>query len=124
VNGADQAAEYTATAETRALDEAWRDILDTREGEALADRPIVALLFAAVVGGPYDGAELDAPSVAVLRAIRATARGWACMVGDSTRCASVPFAEVDLLVRRLDVAIEIVRRTPAPVPAAVAGGAP
>jgi len=99
-------------AETRALDEAWRGIIDTRDDDSLADRPFVSLLFAAVVGGSYEGAEADPPAVAVLRAIRATIEGWARARSGSTLFASVAFVELHLLTRRLDVAIQIVRRSP------------
>jgi hypothetical protein len=107
--------------EVRALEEALRDIIDARDGEPLADRPLASLLFAAVVGSPYEGAEADSPGVAVLRSVRASVAGWAHMGGDNTRCAAVPFVEIGLLTRRLDVAIEIVRRASASPPAA--GGA-
>jgi hypothetical protein len=98
--------------ELRALDEAWRGILDTRDDYSFGDRPIVSLLFAALVGGPYEDAEADSPAVAVLRAIRATVEGWAHAHSGSTLFASVAFADLHLLARRLDVAIQIVRRSP------------
>lgn len=44
-------------AETRALDEAWRIIIDRRDDDSIDDRPFLSLLFAAVAGGPYEGAE-------------------------------------------------------------------
>jgi len=98
--------------EMRVLDEAWRDVIDTRDDDSLADRPFLSVLFAALVGGPYEGAEGDSPAVAVLRAIRATVEGWARAHSGSTLFASVAFVELGLLTRRLDVAIQIVRRSP------------
>jgi hypothetical protein len=100
------------TAELRALDEAWRGIIDTRDDDSIDDRPIAALLFAAVAGGPYEGAEADSPAVAVLRVIRETVNGWAHAHSGSTLFASVAFIDLGLLTRRLDVAIQIVRRSP------------
>jgi hypothetical protein len=101
--------------EARALDEAWRDIIharhDDEERAALTDRPLISVLFAAIVGGPYEGAEIDPPSIAVLRAVRVTIDGWARARSGSTMFASVPFADLALLARRLDAAIEIVRRS-------------
>jgi hypothetical protein len=96
----------------RALDDAWSGIIDTRDDDSITDRPLVALLLAAVAGSPYEGAEADSPSVAVLRSIRATVNGWVHQRGESTHFAAVPFAELGLLTRRLDVAIQIVRRSP------------
>jgi hypothetical protein len=110
-------------AEGLALDEAWQCVIETRTGEALAERSITSLLFAAIVGGPYEGAELDSPGIAVLRAVRASVGGWAHMGGESTRCAAVPFIEIDLLTRRLDAAIEIVRRASVQAPKAAPAGA-
>jgi hypothetical protein len=101
--------------DVRALDEAWREIIHARndddERAVLAERPLVSVLFAAIVGSAYEGAEFDPPSIAVLRAIRATIDGWAHARSGSTMFASVPFADLALLVRRLDAAIEIVRRS-------------
>jgi len=95
-----------------ALDDAWSGIIDTRDEGSTDDRPLVALLFAAVAGGSYEGAEADSPAVAVLRAIRATVNGWARAHSGSTLFASVAFVDLHLLRRRLDVAIQIVRRSP------------
>ncbi len=95
-----------------ALDEALRAIIDTRD-ESTADRPLVSLLFAAAVGAPYEGAEGDTPGVPVLRAVRATVEGWAEQRSGSTLFAAVPFADLHILTRRLDLGIEIVRRCPA-----------
>jgi hypothetical protein len=99
-------------AEARTLDEAWRSIIDTRDDDSLADRPLGSLMFAALEGGPYEGAEGDAPVVAVLRAIRATVEGWARAHSGSTLFAFVAFADLHLMTRRLDVAIQIVRCSP------------
>ena len=73
---------------------------------------IATVLLAAITGTPYEGAEMDPPSVAVLLAARASVNGWTHKGGNSTRGAFVPFIEIDLLARRLDAAIVIVRRSP------------
>jgi hypothetical protein len=99
--------------ELRALNEAWRAVLDTQADDyAEGDRPLLTLLLAAVTGGSYEGAEADPPAVAVLRSARATVEGWARAHGASTLFASVAFVELELLVRRLDVALAIVKRSP------------
>jgi hypothetical protein len=100
-------------AELRALDEAWRSIVDTRpEDDGLTDRPLVSLLLAAVAGGPYEGAEGDPPAMAVLRTVRATVEAWLHQRSGSTVFASVSYVDLELLTRRLDVAIAVVRRSP------------
>jgi hypothetical protein len=101
-------------AEVRALDEAWTDIIHdaARDGAELADGSILALLLAAITGTPGEEAEADPPGIAVLRTIRATVRGWSHTGGNSTRGPLVPFVEIDLLTRRLDAAIVLVRRSP------------
>jgi hypothetical protein len=98
-------------AELRALDEAWSDILDPRL-DGLHDRSLFSLMFAALVGGPYEDAEGDSPAVAVLRAIRETVEGWAHAHSGSTLFASVAFADLHMMTRRIDVAIQIVRQSP------------
>jgi hypothetical protein len=98
--------------ELDALDEAWRDILHTREDDPTDGRPLLTLLLAAVAGGPYEGAEADPPAVAVLRAVRATVEGWAHGHSGRTLFASVAFADLHLLTCRLNVAIAIVKRSP------------
>jgi hypothetical protein len=108
-------AEHEPDPDARALNEALRTVIDARD-EPITDRPLVSLLFAAVVGAPYEGAEGDTPGVAVLRAVRATVEGWAEQRNGSTLFAAVPFADLHILKRWLDAAIEIVRRSP--------GGAP
>lgn len=101
----------TEDEELRALDEAWRAIVGLPDDDADA-RPLLSLLLAAVAGGLYEGAEADPPAVAVLRAVRATVEGWAHQRSGSTLFASVAFVDLHLLARRLDVAIQIVRRSP------------
>ena len=87
------------------------DVIDTTtRKESITDRPLVSLLFAAVVGAPHEGAEGDSPGVAVLRAVRATVEGWAEQRSGSTLFAAVPFVELHILTRRLDLGIELVRR--------------
>lgn len=101
--------------EARALDEAWRDIIAARRGdESLADRPIITVLLAALVAGPYESAEMDSVGVAVLRAIRATVDGWAHARGTSTSFAAVPFVDLVLLTRRLDAAMGVRHEPPTP----------
>ena len=95
--------------DARVMDDAWRDVIGGLEP---SDDSIAAVLFAALVGGPYEGAEMDPPSVAVLRAVRATVDGWAHARGGSTMLAAVPFVDLELLARRLDVAIMLVKRSP------------
>jgi len=108
-------ADHEPDPDARALNEALRAVIDTRD-DATADRPLVSLLFAAVVGAPHEGAEGEAPAVAVLRAVRATVEGWAEQRSGSTLFAAVPFADLRILTRRLDLGIELVRRCPAGAP--------
>jgi hypothetical protein len=98
--------------ELHALDDAWRSLLDGRDDEDEGERPLLALLLGAVVAGSYEGAEADPPVVAVLRAARATVEGWTRQHSASTRFASVAFVDLELLARRLDVALAIIKRTP------------
>ena len=102
-------AEHEPDPDACALDEALRTVIDARR-EEIDDRSLVSLLFAAVVGAPYEGAEADTPGVAMLRAVRATVEGWAEHRSGSTLFASVAFVDLHILKRRLDAAIEIVRR--------------
>jgi hypothetical protein len=84
---------------------------DGGEQDALHAMPIAGVLFLALMGTPDEQAEIDGPLVLALRAIRATVEGWARARGGSTVFASVPFADLDLLARRIDATIEIARRT-------------
>jgi hypothetical protein len=94
------------------IDGAWGDVIHgAARGDLPSDGPILALLLAAVTGTPGEGAEADPPGVAVLRAVRATVRGWGHAAGESARGAFVPFVEIDLLARRLDAAIGLMKRS-------------
>jgi len=107
-------------AEMGAMLDAWRELLRARDDsgarEALSGLPLEGLLFVGLAT-IYEGAEMDPPVVGVLVALRKTVEGWAHAHGASTLYSAVPFADLTMLARRLDVAIEIVRRTP------VVGGA-
>jgi hypothetical protein len=48
--------------------------------------------------------------VITLRSIRATVDVWAESPSGSTRCAAVPFHELDLLLHCIGAAIQIARR--------------
>ena len=98
--------------ELRALDDAWRAIVNTRPDDDGGARSFLALLLAAVTGNAYEGAEGDPPAVAVLGTVRATVEGWAHQRSGSTLFASVPYVELELLGRRLDLTIAVVRRSP------------
>jgi hypothetical protein len=75
-------------------------------------------------GSPGARAEIEPPLVLLLRALRATVTGWARVSRQSTMFASVPLADLDLLARRIDAAIEIARRGAIdPQPSERAGGA-
>jgi len=102
----------TTDPELAALEEAWSAIVDTRPDDDGAGRPLLTLLLAAVTGSAYEGAEGEPPAVAVLRAVRATVEGWARSHSGSTLYASVPYVELELLARRLDLTIAVVRRSP------------
>ncbi len=89
------------------------------EAEAtLQGMPLSAVLFFAIMGTPGERTEIDPPHRLALRAIRATVDGWARSRGGSTVLAAVPFADLDLLARRVDATIEIARGGASP------GGAP
>jgi len=97
--------------ERRALDEAWDDIIHgAARNEALDS--LLAVLLGAVTGTPGEEAEADPPGVAVLRTVRATVDAWAHARSESTLFAAVAFVELDLLVRRLDAAVVLVKRNP------------
>ena len=81
---------------------------DARREQAITDGPITGLLFAAVAL-VYEQAERAPPVCGVLHAIRETVEGWAHNRGESTLFASVPFADLALMVRRIDLAIALVR---------------
>jgi hypothetical protein len=98
--------------ELRALNEAWRALLDGREDEDEGERPLLTLLLAAAAGGSYTDAEADPPVVALLRRVRATVEGWARQHSASALFASIAFVDLELLTRRLDVALAIIKRSP------------
>lgn len=94
------------------------------EEDVLHDMPLAGVLFLALAGSPGERAEIEPPLVLVLRAIRATVGGWARVPSRSTVLAAVPLADLDLLARRVDAAIEIALRSAAePRPREPAGGA-
>jgi hypothetical protein len=66
-------------------------------------------LFAAVAA-VYEGAEDDPPICGVLQAIRDTLKGWAQATGETELFASVPYPDLVLLMRRIDVAMAMARR--------------
>jgi hypothetical protein len=107
--------------EVAALAAAVQDMARAQnQGEAeaaLQGMPLSAVLFFALMGTPGERAEIDPPFVLALRAVRATLDGWAHARGESAMFAAVPFADLDLLARRVDATIELARR------GAVAGGA-
>jgi hypothetical protein len=95
------------------LREAWTDLVCARnEEERLLElqlAPLAALLFY-VFGEPREEVEAEPIAVAVLAAIRSTVDGWT----NETRereAVRVSLADLRMLARRVDVAIEIVRRT-------------
>lgn len=64
------------------------------------------------VGGLLHGCGSRPPVVALLRKVRATVEGWAHHPGESKLFASVAHVDLELLARRLDVALAIVKRSP------------
>jgi hypothetical protein len=84
---------------------------DGEEAAVLQDMPIAGVLFLALMGTPGERAEIEPPLVLALRALRATAHGWAHSPGESTAYADVSLADLDLFARRLDATIEIARRS-------------
>jgi hypothetical protein len=94
--------------ERHAVARAWRSMLDAEPDVALDGCPLVATLFTAVACS-YEGAEDDRPAVGVLMAIRETVAAWSRSNGESTVFASVAYADLALLARRVDVVIALVR---------------
>jgi hypothetical protein len=100
-------------AEFDAVELAWDDIktaVDEDEARSNLDGgTLIAWLFSAVSSGSYEGAESDPPTVSVLRAARETVEGWAHVHGESTHFASISYADLGLLARRIDAAIVLVK---------------
>ena len=100
-------------AEFTAIEIAWEDIVAgvNEEGARfnLAGHPLVGWLFAACSSGPYEGAERDPPAIAILRGARETVEGWADSHNENVTLAEVSYADLGLLARRLDAAIQLVR---------------
>lgn len=94
--------------ELYAIGEAWRVMWDIRRERAITDGPITGLLFASVAL-VYERAEGEPPVCGVLHAIRETIDAWAHNRGQSTLFASVSFADLHLMVRRVDLALAMVR---------------
>ena len=91
-----------------AIGEAWHVMMDPRRDKAITDGPITGLLFACVAF-VYEQAEGDPPVCGVLHAIRETIEGWAHNRGESTLFSSVSYADLALMVRRVDLALALVR---------------
>jgi hypothetical protein len=81
------------------------EVRDTLSGLSLE-----GLLFVGLAA-TYERAEDHPPVCGVLAALRGTVDGWANAPSGSTTFASVAFADLTMLSRRLDIAIEIVART-------------
>ena len=94
--------------ERYAIGEAWHVMMNPRREDDLAAGPLTGLLFASVAL-VYERAEGEPPVCGVLHAIRETVEGWAHNRGESTLFASVSFADLALMVRRVDLAIALVR---------------
>lgn len=95
-----------------ALREAWSDLVCEPNGaarrRALDGAPLSALLFY-VIGEPREAVHVEPIALAVLAALRSTVDGWAS--GTRERgSVLVPIDDLHMLARRVDVAIEIVRR--------------
>ena len=113
MTGEHEPAEPKPDPDALALDDALHTLINIdARGEEIDDRSLVSLLFAAVVGSSYEGAEADPPAIAILRAVRATVVGWAEQRGPSALFASVALVDLHILKRRLDLAIQIVKRSP------------
>jgi hypothetical protein len=95
-----------------ALREAWSDLVCEPNGDArrraLDGAPLSALLFY-VMGEPRETVQVEPIALAVLAALRSTVDGWASATRERGSVL-VPIDDLYMLVRRLDVAIEIVRR--------------
>ena len=94
-------------AELYAIGEAWEVMWDPRREQGITAGPLTGLLFAAVAL-VYESAEGDPPVCGVLHAIRATIEGWAHTHGGSTLYSSVSYADLALMVRRIDLAVALV----------------
>jgi hypothetical protein len=94
--------------ERYAIGEAWHVMMDARRDGDIAAGPMTGLLFAALAC-VYEGAEGDPPVMGVLMAIRDTVRAWSHTRSGSTLFASVGYADLALLVRRVDVAMALVK---------------
>jgi hypothetical protein len=95
--------------ERRTVSKAWEYLMDPRSAEEVQEGAMLGVMFAALAL-PYKHAEGDPPVCGVLHALRSTVEGWAHSRGDSLHFASVSFADLFLMVRRLDVVIALVRR--------------
>ncbi len=91
-----------------AIGDAWEVMMDPRKDDDVVDGPITGLLFSAV-SLVYEEAEGDPPVFGVLHAIRSTVEGWAHNHGESTLYSSVSFADLSLMLRRIDVVVALVR---------------
>ena len=100
--------EPTIEQERHAIEDAWTTLHRPEGDEALDDGTLIATLFASVAC-VYEGAEGDPPSMGVLMAIRDTVCAWSHARSGSTLFASVSFADLALLMRRVDVAMRLVK---------------
>jgi hypothetical protein len=95
-----------------ALRDAWSDLVCEPNGDArrraLDGAPLSALLFY-VIGEPRETVQVEPIALAVLGALRSTVDGWASATRERGSVL-VPIDDLCMLARRLDVAIEIVRR--------------
>lgn len=96
------------------LHDAWSMLTDAETEDEVRDTlsglSLEGLLFAGLAA-TYERAEDHPPVAGFLAALRGTVDGWAHSHSGSTTFASVSFADLTMLSRRLDIAIEIVRRT-------------
>jgi hypothetical protein len=100
--------EPTIEQERHAIADAWTTLHRPEGDEALDDGTLIATLFASVAC-VYEGAEAAPPVMGVLMAIRDTVRGWSHARGGDTLFARVSFADLALMVRRVDVAMALVK---------------
>jgi|HubBroStandDraft_6_1064221.scaffolds.fasta_scaffold349536_2 hypothetical protein len=104
----DADAEPEIEAERHAIVRTWATLVRTAEDGALDACPLVATMFAAVACS-YEGAEGDPPVMGVLMAIRETVTGWSHAEGESNVFAPVAYADLLLMMRRIDVAMALVK---------------
>jgi hypothetical protein len=88
---------------------AWKTLTESVDRDTALDAcPLVATLFASVVS-VYEGAEDDPPVMGVLMAIRETVCAWSQAESADTVFADVARVDLALMVRRVDVAMALVK---------------